>query len=176
MLAHSRGGSGHPESVDVNALLAETVNLAYHGLRASDSNFNIAIESDYDAALPRIRAVPRDLNRVFLNIVNNGCYAAHHKRLEQGERFRPCLSVSTRAAGPRIEVRIRDNGGGIPKEVLPKIFNPFFTTKPAGAGTGLGLSLSYQIVVDQHRGGIHVDTREGEYTEFTITLPVAASI
>lgn len=172
MLAHSRGGSGQPETVDVNSLVSESVNLAYHGLRASDSNFTIALQSDYDPTLPTIQGVPRDLSRVFLNIVNNACYAAHQKKLSKGEGFRPCLHVSTRHPANRIEIHIRDNGDGIPNDVLPRIFNPFYTTKPAGSGTGLGLSLSYQIIVDQHKGTIHVDTQEGEYTEFTVSLPV----
>jgi two-component system, NtrC family, sensor kinase len=171
MLAHSRGGAGQREKVDLNAMVAEAVNLAYHGLRAQDVNFNIAIEADYDAALPPIEAMPQDLSRVFLNITNNGCYAAHQKKLRQPDGFRPVLRVSTRDAGDAAEVRIRDNGTGIPKDALPKIFNPFFTTKPTGSGTGLGLSLSYQIVVEQHKGTIRVDTSEGEYTEFIVTLP-----
>jgi signal transduction histidine kinase len=171
MLAHSRGGPGQREPVDLNALLAETVNLAYHGLRARDPNFNIALESQYDPALPPLQLVPQDISRVLLNIVNNGCYAAHHKKLGLGETFRPVLRVATRNLAGEVEARIHDNGAGIPQDVLPKIFNPFFTTKPAGSGTGLGLSLSYQIVVEQHKGTIRVETQEGEYTEFVITLP-----
>jgi len=171
MLAHSRGGAGQREKVDLNALVAEAVNLAYHGLRAQDVNFNITLETDYDAALQPLEVVPQDLSRVFLNISNNGCYAAHQKRLHQPDGFKPTLWVSTRDIGANVEVRIRDNGTGIPKEALQKIFNPFFTTKPTGSGTGLGLSLSYQIVVEQHKGAIRVDTSEGEYTEFIVTLP-----
>ena len=171
MLAHSRGGAGQREKVDLNALVAEAVNLAYHGLRAQDVNFNITLETDYDPKLQPLEVVPQDLSRVFLNITNNGCYAAHQKKLRTPDGFRPTLRVTTRDAGAHAEVRIRDNGTGIPKEALQKIFNPFFTTKPAGSGTGLGLSLSYQIVVEQHKGAIRVETREGEYTEFIVTLP-----
>jgi signal transduction histidine kinase len=147
MLAHSRGGSGQPEKVDFNALVAQAVNLAYHGLRAQDRNFNIALESDYDQAMPPVEVVPQDLSRAILNIVNNGCYAAHQKKLQRGDGFQPALRVTTRHSAGRVEVSIRDNGTGIPKSALQKIFNPFYTTKPTGAGTGLGLSLTYQIVV-----------------------------
>jgi signal transduction histidine kinase len=171
MLAHSRGGSGQPEMVDLNALVAEAVNLAYHGLRATDSTFNVTMESDYDSTVPQILVVPQDLSRVFLNIANNACYAAHQKKLQRGDGFRPTLRVTTRNCGDNVEARIHDNGIGIPKSALQKIFNPFFTTKPTGSGTGLGLSLSYQIVVEQHKGNIKVNTEEGQFTEFVITLP-----
>ena len=171
MLAHSRGSSGRRENVDLNALIAEAVNLAYHGLRARDPNFNVLIECDYDQAQPHLLAVPQDLSRVFLNVINNGCYAANERRPGAADAFRPTLRVTTRNWSDTVEVRIRDNGAGIPKDVMPKIFNPFFTTKPAGSGTGLGLSLSYQIVVEQHKGTIRAESQEGEYTEFVITLP-----
>jgi len=174
MLAHSRGGSGQREKVDLNALVAEAVNLAYHGLRAQNAAFNITLESDYDQKLEPIEVMPQDLSRVFLNITNNGCYAAYQKKLHSGDGFRPTLRVMTRDAGNEVEVRMRDNGTGMPRSVVHKIFNPFFTTKPTGSGTGLGLSLSYQIVVEQHKGTIRVDTQEGEYTEFIVTLPKRA--
>jgi signal transduction histidine kinase len=116
--------------------------------------------------------VAQDLSRVFLNIANNGCYAANQKRIQHGDSFRPRLRVTTSHSGNQVEVRMHDNGTGIPKSALQKIFNPFFTTKPTGMGTGLGLSLSYQIVVEQHKGSIRVNTEEGEYTEFVITLPL----
>ena len=172
MLAHSRGGSGQREAVDLNSLVAEAVSLAYHGLRAQDSTFNIALESEYDPAMPPIQVVPQDLSRVFLNIANNGCYAANQKRIQRGDSFRPRLRVTTSHTAGSAEVRIHDNGTGIPRNALQKIFNPFFTTKPTGQGTGLGLSLSYQIVVEQHKGAIRVNTEEGEFTEFVITLPL----
>jgi len=159
------------QDTDLNALIAEAVNLAYHGMRAQDQTFNIGLESSYDQALPHISVVPQDLSRVILNIVNNGCYAAHQRDLKKEPGFRPILRTSTKNIGDEVEIRIRDNGTGVPKEVLPKIFNPFFTTKPTGSGTGLGLSLSYQIVVDQHKGTMRVETQEGEFTEFILALP-----
>ena len=171
MLAHSRGGAGQREKVDLNALVAEAVNLAYHGLRAQDVNFNITLETDYDPKVPPLEVMPQDLSRVFLNITNNGCYAAHQKKLRSPDGFRPTLRVTTLDAAGHVEIRIRDNGTGIPKDALQNIYNPFFTTKPTGSGTGLGLSLSYQIVVEQHKGAIRVETSEGEFTEFIVTLP-----
>ncbi len=170
MLAHSRGGSGEFQPTDLNALIAEAAGLAYHGMRAQDVAFNISLESAYDPALPLVSVVPQDVSRAVLNIVNNGCYAAH-QRAQKSPGFQPVLRFTTIRIQNGVEIRIRDNGTGIPKEVLPKIFNPFFTTKPTGLGTGLGLSLSYQIVVDQHKGTMRVETREGEFTEFILTLP-----
>jgi two-component system, NtrC family, sensor kinase len=175
MLAHARGG-GNREPADVNALVAASVNLAYQGLRAQDAGFHIAIESSYDPGLPMIPAVSGDLSRALLNIANNGCYAAHHKGLQSGKRFQPTLRVRTRDAGGEVEIRIEDNGTGISKETLAKIFNPFFTTKPPGSGMGLGLSISYQIVVDQHKGTIRVETKEGESTAVIIRLPKVGQI
>jgi signal transduction histidine kinase/ligand-binding sensor domain-containing protein len=171
MLMHSRGKTGERMPVDINVLLDEYVNLAYHGLRALDSNFNIAIETDYDKSIGQIEAVPQDLSRVFLNIVNNACYAANEKKRDAGAGFSPKLSVRTKNLGDKVEIGIRDNGKGIPQEIRDKIFEPFFTTKPTGKGTGLGLSLSYDIVVKQHHGEIKVDSKPGEYTEFIILLP-----
>jgi signal transduction histidine kinase len=171
MLAHSRGGSGQKETVDLNALVAEAVNLAYHGLRAQDPSFNITLESYYDPTLPPVQVVPQDLSRVILNIANNGCYAAHQRKSKEGEGYRPTLQTSTRQTPTQVEIRIRDNGTGIPQEILQKIFNPFFTTKPTGQGTGLGLSLSYQIVVEQLRGSLRAISKENEFTEFLICLP-----
>ena len=161
MLAHSRGGSGQPETVDLNSLVGEAVNLAYHGLRAQDSTFNIALEAEYDQSMPPLQVVAQDLSRVILNIANNGCYAANQKRIQRGDSFRPRLRVTTSHNQDHAEVRIHDNGTGISKSALQKIFNPFFTTKPTGMGTGLGLSLSYQIVVKEHGGTVdaEVDAR-----------------
>jgi len=173
MLAHARG-AGQREPTDLNALVAGAVNLAYQGLRTQDANFHIAIENSYDPNVPMIEVVPGDLSRAFLNIANNGCYAAHQKSLQLGESFRPALKVSTRDMGSQIEIRIEDNGAGISKAAILKIFNPFFTTKPPGSGMGLGLSLSYQIVVEQHKGTIRVESREGESTALIITLPKAS--
>jgi two-component system NtrC family sensor kinase len=170
MLAHSREGSGQFQPTDVNALIEEAVNLAYHGMRAQYPSFNIGLENIYDPALLPIPVVPQDLSRAILNLVNNGCYAAHQRALKS-TGFRPVLRCSTVGTENEVEIRVWDNGTGIPKDVLPKIFNPFFTTKPTGSGTGLGLSLSYQIIVDQHKGTLRVETQEGEFTEFILTLP-----
>jgi signal transduction histidine kinase len=170
MLAHSRGGAGQFQPANLSALVEEAAGLAYHGMRAQDVAFNIALENSYDPALPMVSVVPQDLSRAILNIVNNGCYAAHQRALNS-PGFQPVLRCTTAKIPGGIEIRIKDNGTGIPKEALPKIFNPFFTTKPTGSGTGLGLSLSYQIVVDQHKGTMRVETQEGEGTEFILTLP-----
>ncbi|MGH7072696.1 MAG: GAF domain-containing protein [Stellaceae bacterium] len=172
MLAHSRGGSGERREVDVNALVEESLNLAYHGARAQDQNFNITLERDYDKALAPIELVPQDLTRVFLNLCGNGFYAANKRRRDNGAaEFRPVLKVATKELGHAIEVRIRDNGTGIPPEIREKLFQPFFTTKPTGEGTGLGLSISYDIVTQQHGGTIAVESEVGNFTEFTIRLP-----
>jgi signal transduction histidine kinase len=171
MLAHSRGGSGQKETVDLNALVAEAVNLAYHGLRAQDPSFNITLESHFDPRIPPLQVVPQDLSRVILNIANNGCYAAHQRKLKEREPYSPTLQTSTCQTANHVEIRIRDNGTGIPQSALPKIFNPFFTTKPTGKGTGLGLSLSYQIVVEQLKGTVRAISKENEFTEFLISLP-----
>ncbi|MCG8605364.1 ATP-binding protein, partial [bacterium] len=147
--------------------------LAYHGMRAKDSSFNISINKDYDNTIGKVEAVPQDLSRVFLNILNNACYATHEKKTEVTDNFDPTLAVSTKNLNGSVEVRIRDNGKGIPKDHLNKIFNPFFSTKPSGQGTGLGLSISYDIIVQQHKGDIRVETEEGSFTEFVISLPKA---
>lgn len=171
MLLHSRGKAGERQMTDLNALLSEYTNLAYHGMRAQDTSFNVKIETDFDPAVGKINIVPQDLSRAFLNIVNNACYAANDKRKTGGIGFNPVVRVSARNLDNGVEVRIRDNGNGIPLAIREKIFNPFFTTKPAGSGTGLGLSLSYDIVTQEHKGEIRIDTKEGEYTEFIITIP-----
>jgi two-component system, NtrC family, sensor kinase len=172
MLAHSRGGSGDRREADVNALVEESLNLAYHGARAQDENFNITLERDYDKAMKPIELVPQDVTRVFLNLCGNGFYAANKRRKEGREtEFRPILKVATRDLGDAVEVRIRDNGTGIPPDIKDKLFQPFFTTKPTGEGTGLGLSISYDIVRQQHGGTIAVESAVGDFTEFTIHLP-----
>ncbi len=171
MLLHSRGKSGEFQKTDINNLLAEYVNLAYHGFRAQDSTFNVKIETDYDKTLEPINVVPQNLSRVFLNTINNACYSIHEKKKERKDSFEPILSVNTKNMDNKVEVRIRDNGKGIPNDVLEKIFNPFFTTKPAGKGTGLGLSLSFDIIVQEHKGEIRVESEEGEFAEFIITIP-----
>ncbi len=172
MLQHSRGQSGERQETDLNAMLEEDLNLAYHGMRAQDTEFNITIEKEFDQAVGKFPVVPQDLSRVFLNIITNGFYETHKKKIQKGEAFTPTLSVRSKALGSnKVEVRIRDNGNGIPAHVQQKLFEPFFTTKPTGQGTGLGLSISYDIVVQEHRGEITFDTKDGEFTEFVITLP-----
>jgi two-component system, NtrC family, sensor kinase len=172
MLLHSREGSGDHRPVDVNALVEESLNLAYHGARAEKQGFNIALERSFDAAAGEVDLYPQEVTRVLLNIIANGFYAAHKRKSQAGGAdFEPMLVASTRNLGDRVEIRIRDNGIGIPPEVKEKMFNPFFTTKPAGEGTGLGLSISHDIIVKQHAGAIAVDTQPGQFTEFTIVLP-----
>jgi signal transduction histidine kinase len=172
MLEHSRGSSGERREVDLNGLVEEALNLAYHGARAQDQNFNITLERDFDRALAAIELAPQEMTRVFLNLFGNGFYAATKRQRDGAEPdFRPTLNVTTFDLGEAVEIRIRDNGAGIPPEIRDKLFQPFFTTKPTGEGTGLGLSISYDIVVQQHGGTIMVDSRVGEFTEFAIRLP-----
>ncbi|KAA0227956.1 GHKL domain-containing protein [candidate division KSB1 bacterium] len=171
MLQLSRGKAGEREPADINALLDEALNLTYHGLRARDTSFNIRIEKQYDDAIGKIEVVPQDLQRVFLNLINNGCYAVHQKKLAGAGNFSPTISLQTRLLGDHVEIRIRDNGNGIPPDIREKIFNPFFTTKPTGQGTGLGLSISHDIIVQEHRGEIKVETEEGKFTELVVRLP-----
>jgi signal transduction histidine kinase len=172
MLLHSRGGTGERRTADVNALVEEGLNLAFHGARARDRSFNITLERDLDPGLRPIELVPQDITRVLLNLFDNGFYATR-KRLETGgdPSFQPSLRVTTRDLDDQVEIRVRDNGVGIPPEVQAKLFTPFFTTKPTGEGTGLGLSISYDIVTQQHGGTITVDSRPGEFTEFVVRLP-----
>jgi signal transduction histidine kinase len=171
MLLHSRGKAGERQDTDLNALLLEYTNLAYHGMRAQDHTFNVKLETDLDPTIGKISVVPQDLSRAFLNIVNNACYAANDRRKTATNGFNPVVKVTARNLNENVEIRVRDNGSGIPQSILKKIFNPFFTTKPAGAGTGLGLSLSYDIITQVHKGYIKVDTKEGEFTEFIIVIP-----
>ena len=172
MLAHSRGSSGDRQQVDINALVEEALNLAYHGARAQDQNFNITLECELDHSIAPIELVPQDVTRVFLNLFGNGFYAANERRGEEHDpQFKPKLKVATRDLGEAVEIRVRDNGIGIAPEIRDKLFQPFFTTKPTGEGTGLGLSISYDIVTQEHGGTIEVDSEVGEFTEFTIHLP-----
>ncbi len=175
MLLHSREGSGEHRPADINAIVEESLNLAYHGARAEKSGFNITLKRDLDPAAGMIDLYPQEITRVFLNLISNGFYAAA-KRKEAGEAdFEPTLSATTKNLGNKVEIRIRDNGTGIPAEVKEKMFNPFFTTKPAGEGTGLGLSMSHDIIVKQHGGKIDVVTAPGAFTEFIVTLPRAGA-
>jgi GAF domain-containing protein len=177
MLSHSRGGSGDWAPADINALVEEALNLAYHGARASDKEFNVTLERDLEKTGEPIEVVPQDVTRVFLNLFGNGFYAANKRRTESREAgFRPTLKVTTRDLGDSVEVRVRDNGIGMPPEVKEKLFQPFFTTKPTGEGTGLGLSISYDIVTQQHGGTIDVESKPNNYTEFTVRLPRARRV
>jgi GAF domain-containing protein len=172
MLLHSREGSGDHRPADINALLDESLNLAYHGARAEKPAFNVTLQRDFDATAGTIEVFPQEITRVFLNLIANGFYAVAKRKAETANSgFDPILSAATRNLGDTVEIRIRDNGTGIPTEVKDKMFNPFFTTKPAGEGTGLGLSMSHDIIVKQHGGSIDVETAPGQFTEFKIVLP-----
>jgi signal transduction histidine kinase len=171
MLLHSRGKTDEKQPTDINAVLAEYVNLGYHGMRALNTGFNIKIDAEYDRTIGLINVAPQDLSRVFLNIINNACYSTQEKKEQLKNAYFPILTIRTKNADGMVEIRIRDNGKGIPREILDKIFNPFFTTKPPGHGTGLGLSLSYDIVVQEHHGELKVESKEGEFAEFIIIIP-----
>lgn len=173
MLLHSRGKAGDRQPTDLNALLAEYVNLGYHGMRAIDGGFNIKIDAEYDPAIKPIMVVPQDISRVFLNIINNACYSTSQKKQQQHNDYFPVLTIQTTWMANQVQVRIHDNGLGIPADIVAKIFDPFFTTKPPGQGTGLGLSLSYEIVVQEHCGELIVESQVGEYAEFILRLPHA---
>jgi GAF domain-containing protein len=176
MLLHSRAGSGEHRPVDINAVVEESLNLAYHGARAEKPGFNVTLMRDFDPQAGDVDLYPQEITRVLLNLISNGFYAtAKRGAAANGVAYEPTLSASTRSLGDRVEIRIRDNGTGIPPAVKEKMFNPFFTTKPAGEGTGLGLSLSHDIVVKQHAGTIDVDSEPGAFTEFRIVLPRAAA-
>jgi signal transduction histidine kinase len=176
MLLHSRQGSGEHRLVDINALVDESLNLAYHGARAEKQGFNIVLERSFDPAAGEVDLYPQEITRVLLNLISNGFYAATKRKAEtKAGDYEPTLLASTKNLGDSVEIRIRDNGTGVPREVKEKLFSPFFTTKPAGEGTGLGLSISHDIIVKQHSGSIEVDTRPGEFTEFRIVLPRAAA-
>ncbi len=171
MLLHSREGSGEHRPVDINAIVEESLNLAYHGARAEKPGFNITLKRGFGADAGMVDVYPQEITRVLLNLISNGFYAAAKRKEQDAEGFDPTLSATTKNLGNKVEIRIRDNGTGIPPEVKQKMFNPFFTTKPAGEGTGLGLSMSHDIVVKQHGGKIDVHTEPGAFTEFVITLP-----
>ncbi|MDZ7266971.1 MAG: ATP-binding protein [candidate division KSB1 bacterium] len=172
MLQHARAETGERESTELNVLVQQAVSLAYHGMRANEPDFNTALQEDYDPLAGRLEVVPQDLSRVLLNLLNNAFYAVHQKKKQRGDNYAPVLTVRTRSLGDKVEIRIHDNGTGIPPAVRDKIFNPFFTTKPPGEGTGLGLSISFDII-QKHRGDMRVETEEGRFTEFIITLPRA---
>jgi signal transduction histidine kinase len=175
MLLHSREGSGEHRAVDINALVDEAVNLAYHGARAEKQGFNITLERSLDPSAGQVDCFPQEITRVLLNLISNGFYAATKRKAQVNGGYEPTLTAATRSLGDRVEIRIRDNGTGIPPEIRDKMFNPFFTTKPAGEGTGLGLSISHDIIVKQHSGLMEIDSQPGEYTEVRIVLPRAAA-
>ena len=171
MLLHSREGPSERQSVSVNAIAEEALNLAYHGARAEHPGFNIQINKSLAADAGEIECYPQDLMRVLLNLISNGLYAADKRFAETGDGFAPEIALTTEANGNRVDIEVRDNGSGIAAELRDKIFLPFFTTKPAGQGTGLGLSLSYDIVVKQHGGELTVESEPGAFTAFRVSLP-----
>jgi len=175
MLQHSREGTGEHRRVDINALVEESLNLAWHGARAEKQGFEITLKQFFDPSDGEVDVYPQDIRRALLNVISNGFYAAT-KRVEAANDgdHEPVVVASTKNLGDRVEIRIRDNGTGISADVKDKMFNPFFTTKPTGEGTGLGLSISHDIIVKQHAGSIEVDTLPGEFTEITVILPRAA--
>jgi len=172
MLQHSRGKSGDFQLTDLNRMIEEYINLAFHGVRAENKEFNTAIKFDFDPTVGEVNIVPQDLSRVILNIMNNGCYAVNEKKMKLKESFSPEISVKSERKDKYVVISIKDNGTGMPEHVKEKIFQPFFTTKPTGKGTGLGLSMSYDIVTTMHKGKFEVNSKDGEYTEFIIQIPV----
>ncbi len=176
MLQHSRTSSGEKEATDINVLVDEYLRLAYHGLRAKDKSFNANLETNYDDSIGKIEIIPQDIGRVVLNLITNAFYAANEKKKELEQKpsglngFKPTVSVITKKENNQLEIKVSDNGNGIPKDIIDKIFQPFFTTKPTGQGTGLGLSMSYDIITKGHGGKLKVDTKEGEGTTFIIEL------
>ena len=176
MLLHSREGSGEHQPTDINAIVEESLNLAYHGARAERQDFNITLQRSFDPAAGKVDLFPQEITRALLNVIANGFYAVTQRK-EQVDTglFEPTVAAATRNLGDRVEISIRDNGTGIPSEVTEKMFSPFFTTKPAGEGTGLGLSICHDIIVKQHAGSIDVDSQPGRFTEFRIVLPRTAA-
>lgn len=172
MLQHSRNSSGQKELTDINALADECMRLSYHGLRAKDKSFNATTETDFGSRMPSINIAPQDIGRVVLNLFTNAFYSVMQKKKQLGDAFEPVVAVKTEKIAKGVLISIRDNGNGVPQKVVDKIFQPFFTTKPVGEGTGLGLSLSYDIITKGHGGELKVETKEGEYAEFIIILPV----
>ena len=171
MLQHSRTSNSIKEPTDINALCDEYLRLSYHGLRAKDKSFNATIKTDFDATLEKINIVPQEIGRVVLNLINNAFYVVDEKKKQQQNGYDPTVSVSTKKDNGKVWISVSDNGNGIPQKILDKIFQPFFTTKPTGQGTGLGLSLSYDII-KAHGGEIKVETTEGDGSEFIIQLPL----
>jgi signal transduction histidine kinase len=171
MLEHSKASTGTKEPTEINALAEEYLRLSYHGMRAKDKNFNAEIKTEFDEAIGKISIIPQDIGRVLLNLYNNAFYALAEKKKSQGESYEPTISVSSKKINDKVEISVKDNGVGISQEVLDKIFQPFFTTKPTGQGTGLGLSLAYDIV-KALGGEIRVESKEGEGATFIVQLAV----
>ena len=171
MLQHSQSTTSVKESTDINKLADEYLRLSYHGLRAKDKSFNATLKTDFDDSIGKVNIIPHDIGRVVLNLCNNAFQLFNEKTKQQTEGFAPIVSVNTKKIGDKIFIHVKDNGNGIPQKVVDKIFQPFFTTKPTGQGTGLGLSLSYDII-KAHGGEIKVETKEGEGTEFIIQIPI----
>ena len=171
MLQHSKQTSGEKTLTDINALCDEYLRLSYHGMRAKDKSFSVDFKTDFDKSIGKINIVPQDIGRVLLNLFNNAFYAVNEKKKTADEKYKPCIAVQTKKINDKVEIRVADNGNGIPQNIIDKIFQPFFTTKPTGEGTGLGLSLSYDII-KAHGGEIKVETKEGEESKFTIELPL----
>jgi two-component system, NtrC family, sensor kinase len=176
MLLHSREGSGEHRVIEINAIVEESLNLAYHGARAEKQGFNITLQRSFDPMAGEADLFPQDITRALLNFISNGFYAATKRHAEAIDGYEPTLAAATKNLGDRVEITIRDNGTGMPPDVKEKMFNPFFTTKPAGEGTGLGLSISHDIIVKQHGGSIEVDTQPGEFTEIKVVLPRVAAL
>jgi two-component system NtrC family sensor kinase len=170
MLQHSRASTGKKEPADINALCDEYLRLSYHGMRAKDKSFNATLQTEFDSSIGKINVVPQDIGRVLLNLFNNAFYAISERQKVEGEGYEPTVSVSTKKEDGKVFISVKDNGNGITQKVLDKIFQPFFTTKPTGQGTGLGLSLSYDII-KAHGGEIKVETKEGEGSSFVINIP-----
>ncbi|MBE7176157.1 MAG: histidine kinase [Mucilaginibacter polytrichastri] len=176
MLQHSRKSTGMKELVNINAIADEYLRLAYHGLRAKDKSFNAEMVTDFSEDPLMAEVIPQDMGRVLLNLFTNAFYATHERRKTAQEGYKPLVKVWTGIRNGQLEVRVRDNGTGIPESIRNKILQPFFTTKPAGEGTGLGLSLSYDMIAKVHGGSMDIESVEGEYTEFTVSIPLKAKI
>jgi signal transduction histidine kinase len=172
MLQHSRNNSSEKQSTDVNALVEEYLRLSYHGLRAKDKSFNSDIKTEFDPAVPPVNMISQDIGRVLLNLLNNAFYAVQQKQKIAGADYKPTVWASTGVYKNMVLITVKDNGNGIPAAVKDKIMQPFFTTKPPGEGTGLGLSLSYDIVAKGHGGNIKVESKEGEFSVFTVSIPI----
>ena len=172
MLQHSRASGNKKEPTNINALADEYLRLAYHGLRAKDKSFNAHLETDYDDDIKTVDVIPQDIGRVILNLFTNAFYAVNEKKQLNIDGYEPNVTLSTKKNGNQVTISVKDNGNGIPKKALDKIFQPFFTTKPTGQGTGLGLSMSYDIITKGHGGELKVDTKQDKGTEFNIILPI----